>query len=307
MQIDAIKLFCDVAQHRSVSKAAEANGVTQSAVSQRLAALERELGVQLIDRSKRPLQLTEAGETYHHGCRAILDRYAKLTRQITGAQNDLKGTVRVAAIYSAGIELLAQAIDQFEQQHPSADVEVQYHQPESVYERVRDDLVDIGILSYPERWKGLATVALREEQMVVVCAPDHPLAGRESIMADELKDTHLVSFDPSLPIARRISGYLREHGVGASFSHTFDNIDTMKVYVSHSDEAAILPDRTVRPEVAAGTLAAIRLEPLLTRPIGVVYNRQRPLTPLVQTFIDQLAESTSNIGSAKDRTAVANA
>jgi len=304
MQIDVIKLFCDVAQHRSVSKAAEANGVTQSAVSQRLAALERELGVQLIDRSKRPLQLTEAGETYHHGCRTILDRYAKLTRQITKANRELTGTVRVAAIYSAGIELLAQAVEAFERQHPSAEVEVQYHQPESVYERVRDDLVDIGILSYPERWKGLATVPLREEMMTVVCAPDHRLARRETVAAEELADQALVSFDPSLPIARRISRYLREHGVPANFSHTFDNIDTMKVYVSHSDEAAILPERTVRREVAAGTLAAIRLEPTLTRPIGVVYNRQRPLNPLVRTFIDQLADSTQQVESSKQPAAV---
>lgn len=304
MQMDAIKLFCDVAQHRSVSKAAEANGVTQSAVSQRLMSLERELGVQLIDRSKRPLQLTEAGETYHHGCRAILDRYEKLTRQITAGSNHLRGTLRVAAIYSAGIELLSQAVESFERDHPNAEVEVQYHQPQAVYEKVRDDLVDLGILSYPRGWKGLAVVPLREEVMMLVCAPDHPLAGRRSIHAGELQDQALVNFEPSLPIARRIAGYLREHGVSAAASHTFDNIDTIKVYISHSDEAALLPDRTVRPEVEAGTLVAVALHPTLTRTVGVVYSRQRTLTPLMEAFIEHLTDSTDPVGSEAKPAAV---
>lgn len=306
MQVDAIKLFCDVAQHRSVSKAAEANGVTQSAVSQRLAALERELGVKLIDRSKRPLQLTDVGETYHHGCRAILDRYAKLTRKITDRKKELTGTMRVAAIYSAGIDLLAQAVESFETDHDGAEVEVQYHQPDVVFERVRDDLVDIGIVSYPDRWKGVVTVPIRDEVMVLVCSPNHHLAGRSSVHASELVDEPLVSFDSSLPIARRIGSYLREHGVSAGSTHTFDNIDTMKVYVSHSDEAALLPGRAVQREVAAGTLVAVPLEPKLTRPIGVIYNRQRTLTPLVQAFIDRLTESTRK-AAAPDAATVASA
>jgi len=306
MQIDAIKLFCDVAQYRSVSKAAEANGVTQSAVSQRLAALEKELGVKLIDRSKRPLQLTEAGETYHHGCRGILDRYAKLTRQITDRRKELTGSMRVAAIYSAGIDLLAQAVESFEADHDGAEVEVQYHQPEVVYERLRDDLVDIGIVSYPDRWKGVVTVPIREEVMVLVCSPEHHLAGQASVHASELAEEPLVSFDSSLPIARRIGSYLREHGVSVSSTHTFDNIDTMKVYVSHSDEAALLPGRAVQREVEAGTLVAVPLEPKLTRPIGVIYNRQRMLTPLVQAFIERLTEATRK-EAAPDAATVASA
>jgi DNA-binding transcriptional LysR family regulator len=284
MQLDVIQLFCDVAQHRSVSRAAESHGVTQSAVSQRIMALEKDLGVTLIDRSKRPLQLTDAGETYYHGCRKMLDQYERLTWQITGATASPRGMVRVAAIYSAGIDLLNRAVDAFESQHDRVQIEVQYHQPDQVHDLVRSDQVDLGILSYPRRWRDLSARALRDEEMAVVCRADHALAARRQVGPADLADQPLVMFDPALPISRGIAAYLRRHQVSAQIAHSFDNIDTIKVYLRHSDEAAILPVRTVQPEVAEGELAAVALRPLLTRPVALVHNRQRQLTPVAEAF-----------------------
>jgi DNA-binding transcriptional LysR family regulator len=78
MQFEALKVFCDVARHRSFSQAATANQVTQSAVSQMIALMENRIGVQLIDRSTRPLQLTSLGKTYYDGCKAIWEQYNEL-------------------------------------------------------------------------------------------------------------------------------------------------------------------------------------------------------------------------------------
>lgn len=290
MQMEVIRLFCDVAQYRSVSRAAAAHGVTQSAVSQRLATLEKELGVQLIDRSTRPLQLTPAGEDYHQGCRGILERYDRLIGQLRRPAKAMRGVVRVAAIYSAGIDLLNQAVTGFQQDHPQVTVEVQYHQPDDVYQHVRDEQVDIGILSYPDRWRDLASQILREEVMMVVCRADHELAEREQIHAGDLSRWALVMFDPELPITRRLNAYLRGHGVQPQVAHTFDNIDTIKVYVAHSNEVAILPHRTVMREVRAGALAAIELRPKLTRPVGIVHLRSRTPGPVTQAFVDYLVK-----------------
>lgn len=300
MQLDMIQLFCDVAQHRSVSRAAEVHGVTQSAVSQRIQALEKELGMQLIDRSKRPLQLTGPGETYYHGCRQILDQYARLTRQITSPQATARGTLRIAAIYSAGIDLLNQAVERFEADHPRVHIEVQYHQPDDVYQKVRGGQVDLGILSYPERWRDLAARPLREEEMAVVCRPEHALADRGKLDPLDLADQPLVMFDSALPIGRRILAYLRRHGVAPQVAHSFDNIDTVKVYLRHSDEAAILPARTVAREVAERTLVALTLRPVLARPLAVVHVRNRPLTPIAGTFTDFLLAMSPARGEATD-------
>ncbi len=290
MQLDAIKLFCDVAEQRSVSKAAENAGLTQSAVSQRIIALEKELGVQLIDRSKRPLQLTGPGSTYHHGCRQILDSYERLTRRLAGANGSMRGRVRIDAIYSAGIDLLNQLADDFRAAHPHTVVEATYHQPDEVLRRVRNDLADLGIVSYPQRWRDLTVIDLREETMVLVCPSNHRLADRASVTPGDLADEPMVGFDSELPISRRLHAYFRKHGTTAHMAHTFDNIDTIKTYLGHSDEVAILPERTVRREVAGGTLAAGTLEPTLTRPLAIVHHRQRPLTPAISRFIEHMLE-----------------
>src|SRR3954447_1926509 len=101
MQIEALKVFCDVARHRSFSLAAQANRVTQSAASQVVSQLEKRMGgAQLIDRSTRPLQLTPLGQRYYEGCRELLDQYMELELSIRSAGAQLAGTVQVAAIYS---------------------------------------------------------------------------------------------------------------------------------------------------------------------------------------------------------------
>ena len=295
MQLDAIKLFCDVAQAGSISRGAALHGITQSAASQRIMALERELNVRLIDRTKRPLQLTEEGRLYQEGCADILRRYEQLKQRIARPSADAEapsGTVTVAAIYSAGIDLLNRVAEQFEASYPQVRVRVEYRQPQAVYEQVRSQTVDLGILSYPERWRELHSRPLRDEEMALVCRSDHPLASYNEVRPSDLAAQPLVGFDASLPIADRIEQYLREHGVAAQVNHTFDNIDTIKTYLTHSDEAAILPDRTVRREVAAGTLASVRLRPVLRRPVTIVTAPERALSPPAEAFIEALLASS---------------
>jgi DNA-binding transcriptional LysR family regulator len=295
MQLDAIRLFCDVAEAGSFSRGAVMHGITQSAASQRIMALERELGVQLLDRTKRPLQLTASGEVYHRGCADILNRYERLKRQIAGPEAEaMEGTVHVAAIYSAGIDLLNRVAEDFQRDHPQIRVRVEYRQPADVHHQVRAEAVDLGILSYPERWQDLRARPLRHEVMAVVCRPGHVLAAHDTIRPGDLADQPLAGFDSSLPIAHGIGQYLRGHGVDPHLSHTFDNIDTIKAYLGHSDEAAILPYRTVRREVEAGQLAAIRLRPVLRRPVSIVTAPGRSLSPTAQAFIDAL-EATSPV------------
>jgi len=294
MLLDAIRLFCDVAQHRSVSKGAEHHGVTQSAASQRIQALEKELGVQLIDRSTRPLQLTAAGELYHQGCRRILEDYERLKVQVTGAaEGELRGEVTVAAIYSAGIDLLNQVKTDFERTHPFATVSIKYEQPDGVYDRVSHDQCDLGILSYPERLRDMQATPLRDEVMAVVVRAGHALAGRASLGAADLDGHEMVGFDTALPIARRIKAYLREHAATPEIVNQFDNVDTIKSYLRETDAAAILPERTVRREVAAGVLKSIELRPTLTRPLAVIYPRHREPGPLTKAFIAFLLKHKS--------------
>lgn len=124
--------------------------------------------------------------------------------------------------------------------------------------------------------------------MVVVCAASHLLAQADMLTPGDLVGQSLVSFDSSLPIASQIGAYLRRNGGDPQSSHTFDNIDTIKSFIAHSDEIAILPYRSVHREVEAGVLAAIDLEPVVSRPVAVVTPPHRPQSAAARALIDTL-------------------
>lgn len=300
--METLRLFYDVATCHSFSQAAELHGVTQSAASQRISSLEKKLGVMLLDRSVRPLALTEAGKRFLAGCGQVLERYDQLEQEIEALQADPRGQVRVAAIYSSGIELLNRIREAFVEQHPKISVQLRYEKPEAVYRAVVGQDSDLGIVSYPQHWRGVGLIPLRDEVMSVVCGPSHALGSRGKIRASELSPYEMVNFDDDLPAGRRIRQYLREQGAWPTITHSFDNIDTIKSVVSVTNRFAILPQRTVRREVSSGLLSAVQLVPKLVRPLGVIFRRPTKdqdgsFSPAVQAFVDYLA---ANAGPGVD-------
>ncbi len=292
--MQTLRLFSDVARCHSFSEAAARHGITQSAASQRVSQLEKRLGVQLLDRSVRPLALTQAGQQYLDGCEQLLRQYDELEQRVALMRDEPEGVVRVAAIYSAGIELLNRIRERFEAEHPKIAVQIRYDQPDAVYGAVREFDCDLGILSYPERWHRVGVITLRNETMAVVCRPNHPLAQRRRVQASELSQHEMVSFDQDLPVGRRVRKYLRHHGAQPRVTDSFDNIDTIKSAVAVTDRFAILPKRTVSREVATGVLAVVELEPELVRPLGILFRRRHKqgpaFSPAAQQFVDYLLE-----------------
>src|SRR6516162_7244565 len=129
MLLKRLKVFCDIARFRSFSQAAAAWDLTQSAASQIVHELEKRLGVQLIDRSTRPLQLTPLGQNYYDGCRLLLEQYAELEASIRTAHAQLAGVVHVAAIYSVGLGDMGQYVQQFKEEHPDVTVHLEFQHP----------------------------------------------------------------------------------------------------------------------------------------------------------------------------------
>lgn len=298
-----MRLYCEVARHQSFSKAAAACGLTQSAVSQRVLALEKELDVQLFDRSVRPLALTPEGEVFLKEAKQLVDRYEKLVHRVTQMQHGLSGHVVIETIYSAGIDLLMRVKEAFEDIHPQVTVEIAYKRPEEIHDSVKHGRCDLGIVSYPRHWRDVGIVHLRDEPMAVICRPDHALAQKKQVHASELAPWLLVAFETMLPVGRNIKRYLRQHGVTPRLAGEFDNIDTMRHALAEVDDSyAILPVCHTQKQTARGSLVAVALTPTLVRPLGVIYDRQgarglrglrgfrggREFTPAVQAFLDFL-------------------
>jgi DNA-binding transcriptional LysR family regulator len=304
MQMEALKVFCDLVQFRSFSKTAEANDLSQPTVSRMVQEIETRLGGQLIDRSKRPLQLTALGQSYYEGCKGLLEQYLELEASLRRAQAEMAMTVRVAAIYSVGLSDMGQYVDRFEAQHPHARVHLDYLHPDQVYQKVLDGTADLGLVSFPRRTRELTVVPWREEEMVVTCSPGHELAPHRTIPPSRLQGEKYVAFERGLIIRREVDRFLREQEVSVEVVLEFDNIENIKKGIEIGAGLGLLPEPTIRQELRAGTLLALHLEGCrLVRPIGIVHRRQNRLGRAIKGFIDLLrANGTADHANGKSHT-----
>jgi DNA-binding transcriptional LysR family regulator len=295
MQLESLKIFCDVVRWSSFSRGAAENGISQSSASQAVHQLEARLGVKLIDRSKRPLVLTPQGKVYFEGCKDLVERYVDLENRVRALEDEdtVAGTVSVAAIYSVGLHHMSRYIKIFEQRHPQAAVRLEYLHPSRVLDRVTGGEAELGLLSYPRKWPELNVLTWREEAMVVTVHPGHRFAGRSSVGVSELEGEPFVAFDPDLSIRRAIDRFLRHHSVQVDVVMEFDNIENIKRAVEIPSGISILPEPSLAREVKAGTLVAVPIagdgpDDRLTRPLAIIHRRHGNLEPAASKFLELL-------------------
>lgn len=294
MHLKSLKVFCDVVGRRSFSRAANENGITQSGASQIVHHLEEHLGVKLIDRSTRPFELTQEGQVYYEGCRGLVQQFFALEEDVRAMHRDVDGRVGVASIYSVGLSHLNICVRGFLSDHPRANVRVEYQHPARVCELVETGQVDIGLVSHPRQTRLLRAVPWREEEIMFVSAPDHPLAGSEQVELRQLDGLDMVGFDANLKVRREIDKVLAAHRVNVSTVMEFDNIETLKRAVEINAGFALLPEPTVVREVQHGTLVTARLADVkMVRPLGIIHRCGVELGSTARRFIDFLLEHPS--------------
>jgi len=291
VHLETLRLYCDVVRLRSFSRGAEENFVSQSAASQAVQQLEGQLGVALIDRTKRPFVVTREGEAFYAAARGILESWEKAKTEVAAVKARVDGTVRVAAIYSVGLHDMSRPMQQFMSLYPQARVQLECLHPHKVVEAVITGTVDLGVMSYPPAERALSVVPLREEPMALVCHPNHRLARRRVVMPTELTGEAFVAFDPGLTIRKAIDRALRQHNVRVNLVMEFDNIETIKQAIIIAAGLSILPRHTVQKEASIKTLAVVDVAmPDLVRPVGIVHRRHKPLTPTAARFVQMLQE-----------------
>ncbi|WP_435021201.1 LysR family transcriptional regulator [Tundrisphaera sp. TA3] len=291
MQLEWLKIFCDVVRWASVSKGARENGISQSTASQVVHQIEARLGVKLIDRSKRPLVPTPQGKVYYEGCKDLVGRYLEVENRVKALDDarSLTGTVRVAAIYSVGFHDMGRYVERFRAEYPEADVRVEYLHPTRVIESVMGDDAELGLISFPRKWPELTAIPWREEEMVLAVHPSHRLAGLGEVDAGQLGGERFVGFDHGLPIRRAVDRFLRKHGVHVRVALEFDNIEMIKRAVEVPSGVAILPMPTLAGEVKAGTLRTVRFrDPRPTRPLAIIHRRSEQLSLAAGRFLELL-------------------
>lgn len=270
-----------------MSKGAAASGISQSAASQHVQEVERRLGTPVLDRSKRPLELTPAGRLYADFCREVLRQNEEFHLALEKLKHDVEGTVRVASIYSIGLSEMSGLREEFSARYPTAELQVDYMRPDKIYEAIRHGDFDLGLVSYPEPSREIAAIPWRREEMQLAAPPAHPLAGRAAVYPADLDGIDFIAFDEDLTIRHEIDRFLRGQGVTVRLAMHFDNIQMIKEAVALGSGVSILPARTMQAEIAQGRLAAVRLEaPGLERPIGILHRRRKKLNRAARAFLE---------------------
>ncbi len=289
MNIETLRIFCDVVRHQSFSRGAACNNVSQSAATQSVHRVEKHFGARLVDRSKRPFVLTLEGQACHEGFREVLELYDTVDAQVRSLQMEIAGTVRVAAIYSVGLHDMSRRMQEFMRRYPKAKVQLEYLGPTKVYDAVQNAEVDLGIVSYPVESAEIKMIPLRSEDMVLVCPPRHPLANEHEVEVAQIKDAEFIGFSRDLIIRKEIDRYLRKQNVSVRMTMEFDNIETIKQAVEIGSGISILPEPTVMRETKAGSLSSVPItDRPLRRPVGIVHRQRKIFTPTAVKFIELL-------------------
>jgi DNA-binding transcriptional LysR family regulator len=293
MQIESLKVFCDLAETESFTKAAQINNVTQSAVSQHISSLERQFKSLLIERSKKKFRLTREGQVLYDFSKQIIQTYDALHSRLQEIKDIISGTIRVATIYSIGLHDLPPYIKRFLKEYPTVHVHVEYRRANQVYEDVLGNVVDLGLVAYPSRDPKVEVIPLRKDPLVLICHPQHPFSKLKSAKLKTIAGQKFIGFEPDIPTRKALDRILKENAVEVNTVMEFDNIETVKRAVEIDAGISIVPVSTISQEINKQTLAAVELDDgEFFRPLAAIYKKNKVLSPAMKQFLSILKENS---------------
>ena len=295
MQIGNFKIFADLVETKSFSRAAKLNGITQSAVSQQARSMERHFKTLLIDRRQKQFQLTREGDRVYESAKEVLHAYEKLLSELQEMKKVISGTIRISTIYSIGLHEMPPYIKEFLSEYPSVNVRVEYRRSNLVYEDIVHNAVDLGLVAYPVKMRQIEIIPFIEDNLVLACHPKHALAEKKEVDVETLVDFKFIGFDPDIPTRKAVDAIFRDYKLELETVMEFDNIETVKRAVEIDAGIAIVPQATVEQEVRQGTLVAIPFsDKRFVRPLAILHRKGRVLTPAMKKFIDTLTKKKAN-------------
>jgi DNA-binding transcriptional LysR family regulator len=210
-------------------------------------------------RGRRDVRLTDAGEAFYAESRNVLAAYSGLQERLRSLSGTVSGTVRVGCVYSIGLYELPSAVRRFMALYPSAKIDLEYSRTTRIVRDVLSGAVELGVVAYPEKHRGLTVITLSGDRLVLICPPSHPLASRKKVKASDLRNQDFVLFERDIPTRRATDRILKSHNVTVHRVAEFDNIETIKRAVEVGIGAAIIPRPSVLDEQKSGQLSVVAL------------------------------------------------
>ncbi len=294
MHIENFKIFSDLVESQSFSRAAKINGITQSAVSQQMRAMEKHFNVLIVDRAQKHFRLTPEGQKIYEAARQFLQLSDQLASELLEMRKTVSGEIHISTIYSIGLHELPAYVKEFLKEFPAVNIRVEYSRSNQVYENVLHNAVDLGLVAFPIKHRLLEIIPFHEDQLVIICAPKHPLAARKEVSFEELSQYEFIGFDQDIPTRKATDQIFKDNKIDIKPVREFDNIETVKRAVEIDAGIALVPEATVVPELKQKLLCRLHIKGRkLVRPLAIIHRKGRVLTPALKQFVSLL--TTKNL------------
>jgi DNA-binding transcriptional LysR family regulator len=288
MDTRQLAAFCEVVERRSFSDAAARLGVTQPAVSQQVRALEQRLGTQLLDRSGRRVEPTEAGRRLYRGAQRLLAMEEQLLEELGEPEGPLRGTLEIGASTGPAAIVLPLLLCEFQRANAEVRVELSVSDTQSVVELVADRRLELGIVGAARRHRSVAFEPFFRDEVILVCPPAHPFAGR-SVELDELAKGPLILMQQGAGVRQMLEDELRKGGRRLRDLEVPLELglqESVRSAVQAGYGVSFISRRAVEPDLAAGTLAEARVRGLdLAREIWIARAAGRAGSAAAQAFV----------------------
>jgi DNA-binding transcriptional LysR family regulator len=288
MDTRQLAAFCEVVERRSFSEAAARLGVTQPAVSQQVRSLEERLGTQLLDRSGRRVEPTEAGLRLYRGAQRMLALEEQLLEDLAEPDAPLRGTLEIGASTGPAAIVLPLLLCRFQRQNAELRVHLSVSDTQSVVELVAERRLEVGIVGAARRHRSVTFEPFLRDEVILVCPPGHPFAGR-TVQLDELREGPLILMQQGAGVRQMVEDEVRKAG------RRLRDLDApLELGLQESVRSAVqggfgvgfISRRAVETELTAGTLAEARVRGLdLARDIYIARASGRAGSAAAQAFV----------------------
>lgn len=293
MELQQLRGFYEVAREGSFTRAADKLHLTQPAVSQQVKALEGEVGQLLVERGRRGVRLTEAGEALFRRARSVLAEVAAAREELDAMGQGLRGRVLLATSDTNCTYVLPAVLRRFREQFPAVAVDIRNKMSSEVSALVLADDIDFGLATLPVRDRGLETEPLFERGDVWICPAGHPLARRKSVQPATAGRYPLLALERRSQSRALLDEVLLAAGITPVLAMELGSIEIIKQFVEIGFGIALVPAVSVAREVADGRLAAVGARGMARRAVGLVRHRGRPLSAAAMALLELIRDNLS--------------
>jgi DNA-binding transcriptional LysR family regulator len=289
MDTRQLAAFVAVVERKSFTQAAEQLGLTQPAVSLQIRSLEERFGRQLLDRSGRRVEPTEAGRRLYRRAQRLLALEEQLVDEVvTETDGELRGTIEIGASTGPGGGVVPLLLCEFQLRNPHVEVSLSVFDTQHVVELVAERQLELGVVGAARRHRSVVFEPFFRDEVVLACAPGHRFAGKK-LTLEQLRDEPLIVMQEGAGVRQVIEDELRQAGARLRDFDVRLELglqESVKSAVAAGYGVSFISRSAVEAELAAGTLAAAQVDGLEpSREISLVRSSRRPLTHAAEAFV----------------------